>query len=163
MAKKVFISRQIPDNGFQMLKEKGYEIDVSGKTRPLSQKELIKFLRRKPYDAVISLITDHIDGKVFDAVPTAKIFANYAVGFNNFNIADAKKRGVVVTNTPGNFSYCVAEHVMALILGLTTRSVEGDAFVRKGKYKGWSPMLFMGSDLNGKVGSVGLFLSYSLY
>jgi glyoxylate reductase len=149
--KKIFITREIPEIGIKMLKDKGYEVDVSSEKHPLSQKQLIKYLKKKPYDAVLSLLTDIVDAKVLDSVPTAKIFANYAMGFNNFNLNDAKARNVTITNTPGDFGYCIAEHAMALILGLTTRMVEADQYVRKGKYKGWSPMNFIGSDLSGST------------
>ena len=156
MKKKIFITRQIPEVGIKMLKEKGYEVTLSGKKTPPSQKEIIGFLKKKPYDAVITLPNDPIDGKVFDAVPTAKIFANYAMGFNNFNLEHARSREITITNTPGSFGFCIAEHAMALILGLTTRIVEADNFVRKGKYKGWDPMLFIGRDLKGStLGIVG--------
>jgi glyoxylate reductase len=133
--KKIFVTREIPEVGIKILKDKGYEVDVSDEKYPLTQKQLIKYLKKKPYDAVLTLLTDIIDAKVLDAVPTAKIFSNYAMGFNNFNVADVKSRGVVVTNTPGDFGYCIAEHAMALMLGLTTRIVEADQYVRKGKYK----------------------------
>ncbi len=156
MNKKIFVTRAIPDVGINMLKEKGYEVDISPAIDPPSHEEIISWLQKKPYDAVISLAADPIDGAVFDAVPTAKIFANYAVGFDNFNIDDAKLRGITLTNAAGTSSYCVAEHAMALILALSTRLVEGDAYVKEGKYKGWTPSLFMGTDLNGKtIGIVG--------
>lgn len=108
-------------------------------------------LSKKQYDGVITLLTDKIDSLIFDAVPSVKIYANYAVGFDNLDIAEAKKRAIVLTNAPGSSSDCVAEHAMALILGLTTRMVEADDYVRSGKYKGWSPMHFIGTDLKGKT------------
>ena len=151
MPKKIFVTRNIPDKGLNMLKAKGYEIDISPKDRPLEKKELIKFLKKKPYDAVLSLLTDTIDGEVFDACPTAKIFANYAVGFNNINLADAKSRGIMITNTPGGLTDTVAEHTFGLILALTSRIVEGDNYIKKGKYNGWDPMLLLGTDLEGKT------------
>ncbi len=151
MSKKIYITRRIPEVGIKMLSEKGYEIDINPKDRPLSPKELVKNLKKKPYDAVLSLLTDKIDASVFDAVPTAKIFANYAVGFNNIDVTEAKKRGISITNTPGGLTESVAEHTFALILALTCRIVEGDSFVRKGKYDGWNPMLLLGTDLIGKT------------
>lgn len=151
MTKKIYITRKIPEAGLKMLLEKGYELDINPKDRPLKEKELVRALGRKSYDAVLCLLTDQIDGKVFDSVPTAKIFANYAVGFNNIDVEEAKKRGVVVTNTPGALTNTVAEHTIALILSLTCRIVEGDSFTRKGKFKGWAPMHLLGTDLRGKT------------
>jgi len=154
--KAVFITRMIPTKGIKMLTDKGYRVDVYPKETVPSQDKLISYLKKFPYDAVMTLLTDIIDVKVFDAVPSVKMYANYAVGFNNINIEEAKKRGIVVTNTAGGSNECVAEHALSLMLGLTTRMVEGDRFTKKGKYKGWAPMAFMGTDLSGKtLGLVG--------
>ena len=148
---KIYITRQIPDNGLEILRNKGYELDISLEDRPLRKEELITALKAKPYDAVLCLLTDTINKEVFDAVPTAKIFANYAVGFNNIDIEEAKKRGVRITNTPGALTESVAEHTWGLILALTRRLVESDQFVRQGKFKGWGPKLLLGSDVKGGV------------
>jgi len=148
---RVFVTRKIPDNGIEMLKRAGFEVDVSPKNRPLSKQELVRALRRKPYDAVLSLLTDQIDAVVFDAAPRAKIFANYAIGFNNIDITEAKKRGIFITNTPGGGADRVAEHTWGLILALTCKIAESDQFMRKGKYKGWDPMIFHGTKLSGKT------------
>jgi lactate dehydrogenase-like 2-hydroxyacid dehydrogenase len=149
--KKVYITRQIPEIGISMLRDKGYEVDISPKKRPLSHKELVRVLSEKPYDGVLSLLTDKIDAEVFDACPTAKIFANFAIGFNNIDIEEAKKRGIYVTNTPGGGADRVAEHAWALLLALTCRVVEGDSYIRNGNYNGWDPMLLHGTKLGGKT------------
>ncbi len=149
--KKIYITRKISDVGLSLLKNKGFELDISIKDRPLSKRELVKALKKKPYDGVLSLLTDTIDGEVFDAVPSAKIFANYAVGFNNVNLDEAKKRGITITNTPGALTEAVAEHTIALMFAVVKRVVEGDTYLRKGKYKGWGPELFLGEELQGKV------------
>lgn len=149
--KSIFVTRTIPDIGVSMLRDKGYEVDVSTQDRPLTKTELIAALSKKKYDAVLSLLTDHIDGDVFDAAPSVKIFANYAIGFDNFNIPEGKKRGVFLTNTPHGGADRVAEHAWGLILALTCRIVEADAFARAGKYVGWDPMIFQGIKVRGKV------------
>lgn len=149
--KNIYVTRKIPEAGLSLLREKGFVLDISPKDRPLSKRELLKALKKKPYDGVLCLLTDTIDGEVFDAVPSAKIFANYAVGFNNVNIEEAKKRGVTITNTPGALTEAVAEHTIALMFAVVKRVVEGDTFLRKGKYKGWGPELFLGEELQGKI------------
>lgn len=151
MSKIIYISRKIPDVGLKMLEEKGIKYDIGSNNKNLSKKEMIKNLIKKPYDGVISFLTDQIDREVFDACPSAKIFANYSVGYNNVDIEEAKKRNIFVTNTPGTSSVAVAEHTVALMFALTTRLVEGDKFVRAGKYRGWDPDLLIGTDLKGKV------------
>lgn len=151
MSKIIYITREIPEAGLKLLREKGIEYDIGSNKKTLSKKEIIKDLKKKPYDGVIPFLTDQIDGEIFDACPTAKIFANYSVGFNNVNLEEAKKRNIFVTNTPGTSSVAVAEHTVALMMALTTRLVEGDKFMRSGKYKSWEPYLFLGTDMKGKV------------
>ncbi len=148
---KVYVTRVIPEIGIQMLRDKGYEVDVSQKDGILTKDELIGALNAKPYDAVLSLLTDPIDKEVIAAAPQAKIFANYAVGFNNIDLEAAKARGLVVSNTPDALTHTVAEHTFALVLALTCRIVEGDNFLRAGKYKGWAPLLLLGTDIRGKT------------
>ena len=141
-----------------MIKNKGFEVDVFAPDRAMTQSELIRALKKKPYDAVLSLLTDKIDKKVFASCPSVKIFANYATGFDNIDLIEAKARGIKVTNAPSPLaSMSVARHTMALIFALSSRIVEADNFVRKGKYKGWAPMIFIGQDLNNKtLGLIGL-------
>jgi|TARA_Y100000310_G_scaffold63585_1_gene59057 glyoxylate reductase len=149
--KKVYVTRAIPEVGIALLEEHGCEVDISSKDGVLTKSELISELQNKSYDAVLSLLTDNVNSEVFDAVPSAKIFANYAVGFNNIDIEEADKRGITVTNTPGVLTDTVAEHTVALMLTITSRTVEGDWFVRAGKFEGWAPMLLLGTDLKGKT------------
>jgi D-3-phosphoglycerate dehydrogenase len=154
---KVYITRKIPEAGINKLREKGYEVDVNSEDKVLSKEELISALKQKPYDAVLCLLTDKIDKEIFEAVPTAKIFANYAVGFDNVNLAAAKEKGVMVTNTPGVLTETVAEHTFALMLAIARRIAEADKFTKAGNYKGWAPMLLLGTDLSHKtLGVVGL-------
>jgi lactate dehydrogenase-like 2-hydroxyacid dehydrogenase len=154
---KVYVTRVIPQKAVEMLQAKGYEVDVSTKDGALTREELLAALKAKPYDAVLSLLTDKIDAEVFEAVPTAKIFANYAVGFDNFNLADAAAHNVLLSNTPGVLTNAVAEHAMTLMMAVAKRIVEADTFVRTGQYVGWAPMLLLGTELSGKtLGILGL-------
>lgn len=156
--KKIYITRKIPDIGVKLLQDKGYTVDVYPKDRVMSQSELIRVLKNGSYDGVVSLLTDKIDSKVYDAAPSVKVFANYATGFDNIDVVEAKKRGIAVANAPApQTSESVAEHALALALALAARIVEADEFMRKGKYKGWDPMLFIGMDVLGKtLGIVGV-------
>jgi len=148
---KVFITRKIPEVGLEMLKQKGVDVVVSEKDGPLTKAELIGELKKQKYDGILSLLTDQIDKEIFDAAPSVKIVANFAIGFNNIDVVEAKKRGIFVTNTPGGGADRVAEHTWALILALSCRVVEGDTFMRTGKFKGWDPMLLHGTKLAGKT------------
>ena len=155
---KIFVTREIPEAGLNKLKEKGYEVVVSPKDGVLSKDELITALKADKYDAVLCLLTDKIDGEVLDAAGRqTKIFANYAVGFDNIDLKAAEERGIQISNTPGVLTNTVAEHTFALMLAISHRIVEADKFIRAGKYDGWAPMMLLGNDLSGKtVGVVGL-------
>lgn len=155
--KQVYVTRNIPEVGLSLLRENGFLVDVSKKDGVLTKGELIAELKQKPYDAVLCLLTDKIDVEVFEAVPNAKIFANYAVGFDNIDIKAAKDRGIIITNTPGVLTDAVAEFTIALMMATTKRLIEADSFTREGKYQGWDPDLFVGSELKAKtIGIVGV-------
>jgi glyoxylate reductase len=130
---------------------------VSKFDRPLRAEEFIE--NSKGSDAVLTLLTDKIDGEVIDALgPQLKIVSNYAVGFDNIKVPEATEKGVVVTNTPSDeVNESVAEHAWALMLAVSRRIVESDEAVRGGAYAGWEPDIFLGDNLFGKtLGIVGL-------
>lgn len=155
---KIFITRRIPDAGINLLKkQKGFDVKVSPYDRVLTKREIIKM--GKGCDALLSLLTDKIDGEIMDGIgKQLKIIANYAVGFNNIDLKAAKERKIMVTNTPGmEITESVAEQTFALLMAIAKRLVESDDFLRKGKYKGWAPMLLLGTDVHHKIlGVVGL-------
>jgi glyoxylate reductase len=156
MSKQIYITRSIPEAGLKLLRERGIAYDIGPSKNPPTKNEIIKALKKKSYDGVIFFLTDPIDKDVFDACPTAKVYADYCVGFDNVDKEEAKKRNICVSNTPGTSSQAVAEHTIALILSLTTRLNEGNRYMRAGKYKGWDPYLLIGTDLVGKtVGLIG--------
>lgn len=153
---KIFITRKIPEAGIKLLKEKKYQVKVSPYDRVLKPQEIIEM--GKGCDALLCLLTDRIDGKIMDGLDRQlKIIANYAVGFDNIDLEAAKKGNIMVTNTPGVLTETVAEHAIALLFAICRRIPEADKFTRAGKYKGWEPMLFLGSDIVAKtLGIVGL-------
>ena len=152
---KIFVTRKIPGN-IEILKNNN-EFSTSEFDRPLTSQELIE--KAKGSDAILSLLTDKIDGEVMDAIgPQLKVISNYAVGFDNINIKDATDRGIVVCNTPcDEVDEAVAEHTWALISSLSRRVVEADEATKRGAYKGWEPDIFLGTSLIGKtLGIIGL-------
>ncbi|PIQ74725.1 MAG: D-glycerate dehydrogenase [Candidatus Portnoybacteria bacterium CG11_big_fil_rev_8_21_14_0_20_44_10] len=153
---KIFVTRQILESGINLLKGKDYEVEISDFDGVLPREQLLGKI--KGADAVLALLTDKINAEFFDAAgPQLKIVANYAVGYDNIDLPEAKKRGIIVTNTPDVLTESVAEHAIALMFALAHRIVESDQFMRDGKYAGWAPMLFLGNDMAGKtVGLVGL-------
>ena len=141
-----------------MLRDKGYEVLVNerAKDRPADKDEILSGI--KGVDAVLSILTDKIDAEIMDAgLPTLKVIANMAVGFDNVDLDAAKQRRIMVANTPGVLTNTVAEHTFALMLAISHRIAEADKFTRAGMYHAWGPMLLLGSDVAGKtLGVVGL-------
>ena len=153
---KVFVTRQIPEAGIKLLQEKGYEVSIYQGDEMIPRAELLESV--KGCDAILPLLTDKMDAEVFEAAgPQLKVVANYAVGFDNINLEDAKKHNVFATNTPDVLTETVAEHAFGLILSIAQRITEGDRFMRAGKYHGWKPMLMLGNDVSRKtLGVLGL-------
>jgi len=141
-----------------MLKEKNFEVVVNtaAKDRPAAKDELLAGARGS--DALLSVLTDKIDADVMDAgLPTLKIIANFAVGVDNIDCEAAKKKNIIVTNTPGVLTETVAEHTFALLLSIARRIAESDKFVRAGQFKAWGPELLLGTNIAGKtLGIIGL-------
>ncbi|MEM2935380.1 MAG: glyoxylate reductase [Candidatus Thermoplasmatota archaeon] len=150
---KIFITRYLPEEGIKLLKK--HELEIYEGDAPPSKQEIIKGVKGK--DALICLLTDKIDAEVMENGKNLKVIANYAVGVDNIDIAEATKRGIFVTNTPGVLTETVADLAFALMVTIARRIVEGDAFMRQKKFKGWAPMLLLGRDIYGKtLGVVGL-------
>lgn len=137
-----------------MIADAGIEMKINPEDRVLTKEEVISGLRGK--DGLLSLLTDPIGAEIMDASDKLRVIANYAVGYNNIDVAAATARGIPVTNTPGVLTDTVADFTIALILAVIKRVVEADAFTREGKYRGWGPMLMLGDDLWGStLGIVG--------
>ncbi len=154
MKEKIFVTHVLPGKGLEELKGK-YEVEVWPE-RDIGREDLLK--KVKGVVGIVSLLTEKIDKEVMDAAGDGlKVIANYAVGFDNVDVEEASKRNIVVTNTPGVLTESVAEHVIALMMAVSKRLVEGDNFVREGKFKGWEPDLLIGTGIMNKtMGVVGL-------
>lgn len=153
---KIFVTRKIPRAGLDLLKAAGHQVKLHAGSSAISRKGLLA--GAKGAHAILSLLTDKIDAAVFAAAgPQLKIVANYAVGYDNFDLAAFKKAGVLAANTPGVLNGAVAEHAVALMFAAAKRIAEADRFTRAGKYKGWEPELLLGTELSGKtIGILGL-------
>jgi glyoxylate reductase len=156
MAKSsIYVTRMIPQQTIDTLREH-YDVEVNPHDRALTREELLQAVRGR--NAIISLLTDTIDGAVLDAAGAqCRIVANYAVGFNNFDLSAATTRGVILTNTPGVLDDATATHAWALLLATARRISESERYVRAGKWQGWAPMAFIGQDVdNMTLGIAGL-------
>jgi glyoxylate reductase len=108
-------------------------------------------------EALITLLADRVDAGVLALCPRLKVVANYAVGVNNIDLGAARVHRVWVTNTPDVLTQATADLTWALVLAVTRRIVEGDRWLRAGRFQGWKPDLLLGSGLQGKtLGIVGM-------
>ena len=108
-------------------------------------------------EGLLSLLTDKVDAELMDRSPKLKVISNYAVGYDNIDVAAATKRGIVVGNTPGVLTDTTADLAFALIMAAARRVVEGDKMVRAGKWKTWGPMILLGPDVHGStLGIIGM-------
>jgi glyoxylate reductase len=155
MAKpRVYVTRLIPESALRLL-AKQCVVEVNPHDRPLTREELLLHVHNR--DAVLCMLTDKIDAEVLDAAgPQVKIFANYAVGFDNIDIPAASARGVLVSNTPDVLTDATADMAWALLCAVARRVAEGDRFTRAGKFTAWRPLMMLGLEITGKtIGIIG--------
>ena len=148
----VLVTRRIPSSTLTRLEEVA-DVDLYSRG-DLPHDELIARIAGK--HALLSVVTDSIDRAVLEAGRDLKIVSTIAVGYNNIDVAAARERGIVVTNTPDVLNESTADLTWSLILGVMRRIVEGDRLVRRGHWKGFALDFMLGSDLRGKqLGIVG--------
>jgi glyoxylate reductase len=146
---KVFITRDIPEVAYKLLKKYGIDFSYYNEDRPIPKNILQK--KVTDCDGIISLLTDQIDSHLIDQMPNCKVIANYAVGYNNIDIEHAKRKNIVVTNTPNVLTESTADLTIALVLACARRLYEAEQIVRLQKYKGWKPKMLLGVELKGKI------------
>lgn len=152
---KVFVTREIPSVGLDRLRSE-CEVDVWDGPLPPPDDELRR--RAAGCAGVLTLLSDRVDAALMDAAgPSLKVVANYAVGFNNIDAAEAAKRGIAVGNTPGVLTDATADLAVALLLAAARCVVSSEKSIHAGQWKTWEPLGHLGFELAGKtVGIVGM-------
>lgn len=154
MSWNIFVTRRIPDAGLDLLRQHCGTVDVFPEDRVMTHAEIMREVPGR--DGLLCLLTDTIDKRIIEAGDGLRIIANYAVGYNNIDVAAATAGRIMVTNTPGVLTDATADLAWALILGICRRIVESDRFTRAGSFHGWGPKLLRGGDLAGRtIGIVG--------
>jgi lactate dehydrogenase-like 2-hydroxyacid dehydrogenase len=157
MAKKpvVLVTRKLPDAVEDRL-GRDYEARLNPDDRLYSGDELIA--RAKGAQAILPCHTEHFSAAVIGRLPDeVRIIANFSVGFDHVDVAAARKKGIVVTNTPDVLSDATAELTMMLMIGAARRASEGEKLVRAGKWRDWSPAFMVGTQVTGKrLGILGM-------
>jgi len=150
----ILVTRRLPATVTQKLKASA-DVDLYTGETAIAPADLRERIADK--DALVCLLTDAITADVMDAAPRLKVVANVAVGYNNIDVAHARAKGIVVTNTPDVLTEAVADFAWAMILAITRRISEGERVVRSGQWKGWALDFMLGSELRGKqLGLVGV-------
>lgn len=148
MSKNILISNVLPDEARQMI-PRDVTVDYNPGDVPLAKTELIR--RLQGMQGLICHIVSAIDEEVLGASRDLKIVANVAVGYNNIDVAAARRRGIVVTNTPDVLTETTADFAWALLMAAARRVIEADQYARAGQWKAWKWDLLWGMDVHGKT------------
>lgn len=151
---KVYVTRILPKEAMDRI-EANCDAKIWEGELPPPRDVLLRNV--EDVEGLLSLLTDKVDSELMDRAPKLKVVSNYAVGFDNIDVAEATRRGIIVGNTPGVLTETTADLAFALILAAARRVTEGDRFVRAGKWKTWGPLLLLGQDVHDStLGIVGL-------
>src|SRR3990167_8722409 len=137
MSFNVYITRQIPDVGINLLKKFCQTVEVNPHDRPLSYDELLKQVKGR--DAILTMLSDRIDARLINEVTDRCLKHTWT------------SLKIIVTNTPGVLTDSTAYMAWTLLFAITRRIVEGDKLTRAGKFTGWAPMMLLGGDFIGKT------------
>jgi hydroxypyruvate reductase 1 len=156
--RRVVVTKQLPgDRWLEILEAADCSVEVCRSDAVLTVDE-IKERIGESCDGVIGQLTEDWNADLFAVLAAAggTAYSNYAVGYNNVDVAGATAAGIPVGNTPGVLTETTAEMAVALTLSAGRRVVEADRFLRDGRYHGWLPTMYMGQRFYGKtVGVIG--------
>lgn len=148
------MTRLIPAEALERL-GRGARVEIFRPPRPIRLPELRRKVRDK--EGLLCMLTDPVDASVLRAAPRLKAVSTYSGGTDHIDVAEATRRGVVVTHTPGVLTDATADLTFALLLASARRIIEGDRWVRSGRWRGWDPLALLGVSLSGKtLGIVGM-------
>ena len=151
---KVLVTGNLPEALIDRIKAK-HEVLVHRQDRPMAREAILAQVGDR--HGLLSMITDAVDKELMAHAPHLKIVANFGVGYNNVDLAEATRRGILVTNTPDVLTDATADLTMALLLAVGRRVVEGDRHTREGRFRFWAPFHFLGHDISGKtLGIIGM-------
>ncbi len=151
----VVVTRRLPEVVETRMKEL-FDVELRESDARMSREELVEAMRRA--DVLVPTLTDHIDANMLaQAGSRLRLIANFGAGVDHLDIASARSRNVLVTNTPGVVTEDTADMVMALILGVTRRIPEGLGLIQRGEWLGFSPNAMLGGRIGGRrLGIIGM-------
>jgi glyoxylate reductase len=148
MPKRILVSRGCEPDALSLIPSE-IEVDLNGSEEALPRAELMARLKGK--EGLICQITDTIDDEVLAAAPDLKVVSNIAVGYNNIDVTAARRRNIVVTNTPDVLTETTADFAWTLLMAAARRVVEADEYTRSGQWQRWQWDLLWGLDVYGKT------------
>lgn len=144
---RVLVTRRIPEAGLDLIRA-ACDVDLWEDELPPPRDELLR--RVAGIDGLLSLLTDKVDDELLDAAgPQLKVVSNFAVGYDNIDLAACARRDIPVGNTPGVLTAATADIAFALLMSVARRLPEGYDYVRQDRWKTWGPLLLLGKDLAG--------------
>ena len=151
----VVVTRRLPEPVETRMKEL-FDVELRDDDRPMSREELAAAMARA--DVLVPTITDQIDaGLIAKAGERLRLIASFGAGVDHIDVATARSRGILVSNTPGVVTEDTADMTMALMLSVTRRIPEGLAVMQAGSWTGWTPTAFLGGRLGGRrLGILGM-------
>ncbi|PKL46955.1 MAG: D-glycerate dehydrogenase [Candidatus Riflebacteria bacterium HGW-Riflebacteria-2] len=155
MAKaKIFVTREIPHAGLQML-DQHFAVEVWPHYAPPSKVQLLEKVAE--VEGMVTLLSDRIDAELLAAAAKLRFIAQYAVGYDNIDVAEASRRGIYVSNTPEVLTEASADFAFAQLMAVARRVVESDKYVRNGQWQvAWHPSMMLGYDVYGStIGIIG--------
>ena len=143
-----FVTRQLPGSALDRLKA-AHDVEVWPDQAPPTREQLL--IKAQAAEGLLSLLTDRLDAEMLEHLPTLKVISNYAVGYDNVDLAAATARGIRVGNTPDVLTNATADLTFALLLATARRFPEAFAAARDGEWLGWEPGGFLGAEVHGRT------------
>jgi glyoxylate reductase len=151
---RVFVCRPIAREALDMIGSVAH-VEVWEDELPPPSEVILS--RVRDADGLLSLLTDRIDAAIMAGAPQLRVISNMAVGYDNIDVAEATRRGIVVGITPGVLTQTSADFAFALLMSAARRIVEADRYTRAGRWRTWGPMVLLGQDIHGStLGIVGM-------
>lgn len=153
-AAKVYVTRELPSGALDLLAGMAAVKVWPGELPPPPD---VLLAEAADADALLTLLTDRIDAALMAAAPRLRVVSNVATGYDNIDVEEATRRGILVTNTPGILTKTTADFAFALLLAAARRVVEADRYTRQGRWKTWGPQILLGQDVHdATLGVMGL-------
>lgn len=151
----VVVTRRLPEPVETRMKEL-FDVELNDSDAKMTREQIVAAMQRA--DVLVPCVTDQIDaGMIGQAGERLRLIANYGAGIDHVDVATARQRGILVSNTPGVVTEDTADMTMALILAVTRRIPEGLALMQAGEWKGWSPTALLGGRVGGRrLGILGM-------